>query len=171
MEAGSRPGPDVFPTKEPQGQSPLRGATVRKVHYFHSTAQPQVSHWSGAGVGFRVSGRRWWWTSDNGKGRLSLRTQAVNPKQGWNLQGQDHQRVRDSEPETRNQTKESVTPPKETSSQKVQSTWPPKRGRTVEASGTQSTWPVQCGRTSEGFWKSSRTGLCHPAHKTSEVFW
>ena len=35
----------------------------------------------------------------------------------------------------------------------------------VKASGTQSTWPVQCDRTSEGFWKSSRTGLSHPARE------
>ena len=128
----SRPGPDVFPTKEPQGQSPLRKATVRTVHYFHSTAQPQVSRWSGAGLQlWLVSGGR-----VGGGGRpvkdLSLRTQAVNLKQGWNLQGQDPSRVRDSESETRYQTKESVTPPKETSSQKVQSTWPPKTGRTSE---------------------------------------
>ena len=33
----------------------------------------------------------------------------------------------------------------------------------VKASGTQSTWPAQCGRTSEGFWKSSRTGLSSPS--------
>ena len=29
----------------------------------------------------------------------------------------------------------------------------------------QSPWPVHCGRTSEGFWKSSRTGLSHPARQ------
>ena len=55
----SRPGPDVLPTEEPQGQSPLRGATVRTVHCFHSTAQPQVSHWSRAGLKlWLVSGGR-----------------------------------------------------------------------------------------------------------------
>ena len=43
----SRPGPNTIPIEEPQGQSPLRGGTV---HYFQSTAQPQVSHWSGAGL-------------------------------------------------------------------------------------------------------------------------
>ena len=35
----------------------------------------------------------------------------------------------------------------------------------VKVSGAQSTWPVQCGRTSEGFWKSSQTGLSHPARE------
>ena len=88
----SRPGPNIFPTKEPQGQSPLRGATVRTVYYFHSTAQPQVSHWSGAGLWlWLVSGSR-----VGGCGRpvttvkdCSLRTQAVNPKKEWNLQGKD----------------------------------------------------------------------------------
>ena len=33
----------------------------------------------------------------------------------------------------------------------------------VKASATQTYWPVQCDGTSEGFWKSSRTGLSHPA--------
>ena len=37
----------------------------------------------------------------------SLRTQAVNPKKEWNIQGQDPLRVRDSESETRHQTRES----------------------------------------------------------------
>ena len=153
----SRPGPVVFLTKEPQGQSPLRGATVRTVHYFQSTAQPHVSHWSGAGLKlWLVSGGR-----VGGGGRpvttvkdSSFTTQAVNPKQGRNLQGQDPQRVRDSEWETRNQTKESVTPPKETSSQKVQPTWPTKRGQ-----------------TSEGFWHPVELACVTQRHRTSEVFW
>ena len=75
-----------------KGQSPLRGATVRTVHYFNSTAQPQVSNRSGAGLMlWLVSGCR-----VGGGGRpvtmvkdSSLRTQAVNPKKGWNLQGKD----------------------------------------------------------------------------------
>ena len=35
--------------------------------------------------------------------------------------------------------------------------------RETESQKVQSTWPAQCGRTIEGFWKSSRTGLSHPA--------
>ena len=39
-----RGGPvNIFLTEGPQGPSPLRGATVRTVHCFHSTAQPQES--------------------------------------------------------------------------------------------------------------------------------
>ena len=56
LKVAGQSGPDVLPTEEPQGQSPLKGVTVRTVHYFHSTAQPQDSHWSGAnsGVGSAV---------------------------------------------------------------------------------------------------------------------
>ena len=118
---------NIFRTTEPQGPSPLRGATVRTVHCFHSTAQPQESvtglgQVSSCGCGGRVGGgSRPVTTAKDG----SLRAQAVNPdKKWWNIQGKDPQRVRDAESETRYQTKESVTPPKETSSQKVQSTWP-----------------------------------------------
>ena len=86
----SGPGPVVHPTEEPQGQSPLRGATVRTVHYFHSTAQPQVSHRSGAGLMlWLVSGGR---VGSGGRPvttvkDCSLRTQAVNPKKGWEHPG------------------------------------------------------------------------------------
>ena len=39
-----------------------------------TTSQSLVRDGSHAVVGFRVWGRRWWLTSDNGKGRLSLDT-------------------------------------------------------------------------------------------------
>ena len=44
----------------------------------------------------------------------SLWTQAVDPKKGWKLQGQNPRRVRDSESETHHQPKESETPESET---------------------------------------------------------
>ena len=106
-----RPGPVVLPTQEASGreagQTPRTSrppnqrtarpvasgrATVRTVHYFHSTAQPQVSHWSGTGLmlwlvfgGWVGGGGRPVTTVKDG----SLRTQAVNPKKGWKLQGQN----------------------------------------------------------------------------------
>ena len=90
MRPASRPGPNIFPTNEPQGQSPLRGATVRTVHYFQSTAQPQDCHWSGSGLklwlvfGGRVGGGgRPVTTVKDG----SLRSQAVNPKKGVEAPG------------------------------------------------------------------------------------
>ena len=77
--------------QEPQGTSRLwRGATVRTVHYFHSTAQPQVSHGLGqvssCGCFFRGSGRRSGGRVGGGgrpvhNGNSSLRTQAgLKPK-------------------------------------------------------------------------------------------
>ena len=81
-----RPGPVVHPTKEPRRAKPPRPpnqrtarpvasgrATVRTVHYFHSTAQPQISNWSGTGL-------RWWSTNDNGNGRLSQDTSGLPEK-------------------------------------------------------------------------------------------
>ena len=52
-------------------------ATVRTVHFpLHRTTTSQSLVWdrSLAVVGFRGSGRRWWSTSGNGKGRLSQDT-------------------------------------------------------------------------------------------------
>ena len=64
-----------------------------------------------------------------------VRTDSVTPSQSLRRGGKS--------------TKESGTPGAESQRQ--------------ESQKVQSTWPVQCGRTSEGFWKSSRTGLCLPA--------
>ena len=96
--------------------------TVRTKHYFLSTAQPQVSHWSGTGLKlWFVSGSR-----VGGGGRPvttvkdgSLGTQAVNPRKGWKLSRDRIPKESETdtpesetrfEPEVRRSPKESVTP-------------------------------------------------------------
>ena len=87
-----RPGPVVHPTKEPQGQSPrgeLRSARC-------TTSTPPHNHKSVTGPG-QVSSCGWFFGGRVGGGGRpvttvkdgSLRTQAVNPKKGWKLQGQN----------------------------------------------------------------------------------
>ena len=112
-EAGQTPRTSRPPNQRTARPVASGRATGRTVHYFHSTAQPQVSHWSGSGLklwlvfgGWVGGGGRPVTTVKDG----SLRTQAVNPKKGWKLQGQNPQRVRDSESETHHQPKESETP-------------------------------------------------------------
>ena len=91
-EAGQSPRTSRPPNQRTARPVASRRATVRTKHYFHSTAQPQVSHWSGSGL--------WLWLVFGGRvgggGRPvttvkdgSLRTQVVNPKKGWKLQGQN----------------------------------------------------------------------------------
>ena len=87
-----RPGPVVHPTKEPQGQSPL--GELRSAQ--STTSTPPHNHKSVTGLG-QVSSCGWVFGGRVGGGGRpvttvkdsSLRTQAVNQKQGRNLQGKD----------------------------------------------------------------------------------
>ena len=146
-----RGGPvNIFRTEEPQGPSPLRGATVRTVHCFHSTAQPQESvtglgQVSSCGCGGRVGGgSRPVTTAKDG----SLRAQAVNPTKSG---GTSRERI---PKESETLSRRLATKPRSQSLHRKRqvlrkSSRPGLSSETgqVKASGTQSTWPVQCGRT------------------------
>ena len=90
-------------------------------------------------------------------GRSVAQSVDVTPKRpkarGWRSQ-----RLQGQSPKNESETRE-------TKSQKSSRPGLSSGTGQVKASGAQSTWPVQCGRTSEGFWKSSRTGLSHPARE------
>ena len=124
----SRPGPDVHTacqasgreagqtpkTSRPPNQRTARPvasgrATVHTVHYFHSTAQPQVSHWSGTGLQlWLVFGGR-----VGGGGRPVTTALSVHKRLTRKRGGSSRDRI-PKESETHHQPKVSETPESET---------------------------------------------------------
>ena len=86
-------GPDAQDQSSFQHKKPQGGRRARRPGpVVHPTKEPQVNHWSGSGL------LRWSVSCGlvGGGGRpvttvkdSSLRTQAVDPKKGWKLQGQN----------------------------------------------------------------------------------